>query len=323
MQIVSQLVFAVVLGVAVYIFYRQVSKVRRNILLGKAEDRNDRKKERLSTMLRVAFGQTKMVRRPIPALLHFFVYIGFILINIEILEIIIDGLAGTHRIFMEPLGVVYNIAIGFFEILGVLVLVSCVIFLIRRFALKVPRLNMAELKGWPMKDAANILIIEIVLMAALLVMNAADRPFQEAANMPISSLIAPLFSGMNDSNLHTVERVAWWAHIIGVLAFLNYLPFSKHWHIIMAFPNTYYSNLEPKGEFPNPPEITTEVKLAMDFSATPPEGYQPPTSFGVKDVTDLGWKNLMDAYSCTECGRCTAVCPANITGKKLSPRKIM
>lgn len=323
MQIVAQIVFALVLGAAIYLFAKSVGKIRRNINLGKPLDRSDNPSKRLNVMLRVAFGQSKMVVRPIPGILHFIVYAGFILINIEILEIIIDGLAGTHRIFMAPLGSLYTFAIGFFEILGVLVLVACVFFLARRFITKVPRLNMKEMQGWPKKDATNILIVEIVLMFALLVMNATDGHFQQATNMPISSWLYPLFSSMDEGTLHIVERIAWWAHIVGVLAFLNYLPFSKHFHIILAFPNTYYSDLNPKGKLSNMESVTTEVKLMMDPSAAPPENYEPPTSFGVKDVTDLTWKNLMDSYSCTECGRCTSVCPANITGKLLSPRKIM
>ncbi len=323
MQIVSQILFAIALSTAIYLFAKSVGKIRRNINLGKPLDRTDNKSQRLNTMLRVAFGQSKMGTRPIPAILHFIVYAGFILINIEILEIIIDGLAGTHRVFMEPLGGLYTFAIGFFEVLAVLVLVACIFFLTRRYVTKVPRLNMKEMQGWPIKDATNILIIEIVLMAALLIMNATDYHFQQDTNMPVSSLLFPLFSGVSEHSLHYIEHITWWLHILGILAFLNYLPYSKHFHIILAFPNTYYSDLNPKGKFANMESVTTEVKLMMDPSAAPPEGYEPPTSFGAKDVTDLTWKNLMDAYTCTECGRCTSVCPANITGKLLSPRKVM
>lgn len=323
MQIVSQIIFALALAAAIYLFARNVGKIRRNINLGKPLDRTDNPSLRLKTMLRVAFGQSKMVVRPIPGILHFIVYAGFVLINIEVLEIIIDGLAGTHRIFMSPLGSVYTFALGFFEILGAMVLIACVFFLTRRYISKVPRLNMKEVQGWPIKDATNILVIEIVLMLALLVMNATDIHFQQETSMPISGLLALLFSGMGEGTIHTIERVAWWGHILGILAFLNYLPFSKHFHIILAFPNTYYSDLNPKGKFANLESVTTEVKLMMDPSALPPDNYEPPTSFGVKDVTDLTWKNLMDSYSCTECGRCTSVCPANTTGKLLSPRKVM
>ena len=323
MQIVSQIVFILALAAAIYLFARNVGKIRRNINLGKPLDRTDNPSQRLKTMLRVAFGQSKMGSRPIPAILHFIVYVGFILINIEVLEIIIDGIAGTHRIFMHPLGGLYNAALAFFEVLGVLVLVACVIFLSRRYITKVPRLNMKEVQGWPVKDATNILVTEIILMMALLVMNATDLHFQQETSMPVSSLLAPLFSGMDAATIGIIERVAWWGHILGILAFLNYLPYSKHFHIIFAFPNTYYSDLNPKGQFANMQSVTTEVKLMMDPSALPPDNYEPPTSFGVKDVTDLHWKNLMDAYSCTECGRCTSVCPANVTGKLLSPRKVM
>lgn len=323
MQIVSQLIFALALGAAIYTFWRNVSKIRRNILLGKPLDRTDNQRERITTMLKVAFGQSKMVTRPLAGIMHLFVYIGFVLINIEVLEIIIDGLAGTHRVLMEPFGAVYTAAIAFFEILGLLVLIGCVVFLIRRYSGKVPRLNMRELDGWPFKDATYILSIEIVLMLALFVMNAADTHFQAHSSMPISGLIAPLFANMDAGTAAGIERAAWWFHILGIFVFLNYLPYSKHFHIILAFPNTYFSQLTPKGQFTNMESVTTEVKLMMDPSAAPPDNYEPPTSFGVKDVTDLHWKNLMDAYSCTECGRCTSVCPANVTGKLLSPRKVM
>lgn len=321
-MLIQQILFLLCLGAATYFFYNSVRKIRRNILLGRDRQLNDRKGERLATMLRVAFGQTKMMVKPIPGILHFFIYAGFILINIEVLEIIIDGLAGTHRIFRPLLGNFYNIVIGFFEILGLLVIVACVSFLFRRDVLKLRRLNMKELDGWPVKDAHYILYIELVLMMAILIMNAADPTLSNAAR-PVSRILSPLFAGADEGTLHAVERSAWWFHAIGILAFLNYLPFSKHFHIILAFPNTYYSYLDPKGKFANMDSVTTEVKLMMDPSAAPPEGYEPPVSFGVKDVQDLGWKNLMDAYSCTECGRCTAACPANITGKLLSPRRIM
>lgn len=328
---ISQILFVILSAAAIYIFSKNIGKIRRNILLGKDLDRTDRPAERWKTMLKVAFGQTKMAARPIPFLLHLIVYVGFVLINIEVLEIIIDGIFGTHRI-LSFMGPVYNVAIGFFEILAVGVLVSCAIFLCRRFVLKIKRFTNPELKGFPNKDAATILITEIVLMAALLKMNAADQVLQSrgaehytnAGSFPISSwLLAPIYQGFSDGTLIFIERAAWWFHIIGIFLFLNYLPFSKHFHIILAFPNTWYSNLKPKGELNNMPSVTQEVKLMLDPSAVPPEGYQPPTSFGVKDVTDLSWKNLMDAYTCTECGRCTSNCPANITGKKLSPRKIM
>lgn len=328
---VSQIVFVLVAAVAVYFFAKNLSKIRRNILLGKDIDLSDNKPERLKTMLKVAFGQTKMAARPIPFILHLFVYIGFVLINIEVLEILVDGVFGTHRV-LSFLGPVYDFAIGFFEILAFSVLVACIFFLCRRFVLRLARFQSPELKGFPNKDAATILIIEIVLMAALLKMNGADQLLQErgashylsAGSFPISSwLVVPFISSWSDGALVMLERGAWWFHIIGIFAFMNYLPFSKHFHIIMAFPNTFYSNLKPKGDLSNMASVTQEVKLMLDPSAAAPEGYTPPTSFGVKDVQDLTWKNLMDAYTCTECGRCTSSCPQNITGKLLSPRKIV
>jgi heterodisulfide reductase subunit C len=326
MAMLSQLIFALLLGSGIYVFGRNIRKIRRNILLGKDLDRSDRRPERIKTMLMVAFGQSKMTKKPVAAFFHFLIYAGFVLINIEVLEIVLDGLLGTHRILAPVLGNFYFFLLGFFEVLGILVLVSCFVFLYRRHVMKLKRLNQDELKGWPRKDATNILLIEIVLMAALFVMNATDRSFQleSGGSMPVSSFLSALFfDGLGNSALHLIERTAWWFHIAGILAFLNYLPFSKHFHIMLAFPNTYYSRLEPQGKFGNIEAVQTEVQLMMDPSAVPPDGYEPPTSFGVKDVQDLSWKNLMDAYSCTECGRCTSACPANITGKLLSPRKIM
>ena len=330
---ISQLLFLLLTGVAIYLFAKNIGKIRRNILLGKDIDLSDNKPLRLKTMLRVAFGQSKMSARPVPFVLHFIVYAGFILINIEVLEILIDGIFGTHRV-LSALGPIYNIAIGFFEILAFLTLIACVVFLFRRYVIKVKRFTNPELKGFPTQDAATILFIEIILMAALLKMNGFDQMLQAraighyipAGSFPISSwLLVPLYESLHfsDATLVVFERMCWWFHIIGIFAFLNYLPFSKHFHIIMAFPNTYYSNLHAKGNLNNMASVTQEVKLMLDPSAQTPEGYQPPTSFGVKDVTDLTWKNLMDAYTCTECGRCTSNCPQNITGKKLSPRKIV
>jgi len=270
-----------------------------------------------------------MVKRPVAGFFHILIYLGFVLINIEVLEIMIDGLLGTHRFFAHYLGSIYDVAIGFFEILAFGVIAACVVFLLRRYVAKTPRLQMPELKGWPMKDAAIILVVEIVLMGALLQMNAAEQVLQnkgvmtEHGSFPISHFLVPFFEGFSDRSLVFLERTSWWFHFVGILVFLNYVPFSKHWHIIMSFPNVYYSSLTPKGQFTNMASVTTEVKLMMDPSAQPPEGYEAPLGFGAKDVQDLTWKNLMDAYSCTECGRCSSVCPANITGKLLSPRKIM
>ncbi len=320
---VSQIAFFTVTAAATWLCAKSVSRISRNIKLGLPENRSDRPMERLKVMCLVALGQSKMVKRPIAAFFHILIYVGFVLINIEVLEIIIDGFAGTHRIFEPLLGSVYGIAIGFFEILGLLVIIACLAFLFRRNVLKIRRFTGTEMKGWPVLDANYILIIETVLMLALLLMNAADASFQASYNMPVSSWMAPLFSGMSPESAHVFILVCWWFHWLGILFFINYIPFSKHLHIFLAFPNTYYSRLEPKGKIDNMPSVTTEVKLMLDPNAVPPENYQTPEGFGAKDVTDLTWKNLMDSYSCTECGRCTSVCPANITGKLLSPRKIM
>jgi heterodisulfide reductase subunit C len=323
MGYLSQIIFLLVLSTGIYFFVKSIGQLRKNIFMGKAYTPEGTSALRWKNMAKVALGQSKMVKRPIAGFFHILIYIGFVLINIELLEIVVDGLFGTHRIFQKPLGGFYALVIGFFEILALLVIVACIVFIARRDIIKLKRLNMSEMNGWPKLDGRLILIIEIVLMLALLVMNATDRPFQSSSNMPISSLIAPMFSGIDNEGLHTIERIAWWFHIVGILIFLNYVPFSKHLHIILAFPNTFYNNLRPSGSFEVNEEIKTEVNLMMDPSAAPPSDYVPPTSFGVKDVTDLPWKNLLDAYSCTECGRCTSACPANITGKLLSPRKIM
>lgn len=326
---ISNLIFIACLAVAFWFFGKNVGKIKRNINLGRDLDRTDRKGERWKTMLKVAFGQSKMQAKPIPGILHFLVYAGFVLINIEVLEILIDGILGTHRVFAEPLGGIYTAAINFFEVLAVLVTISCVIFLIRRNVLKVERFHKPEMKGWPFKDANLILIIEIVLMMALLKMNAVEGLMDDSKQGPfvVSQFLTPFFEGFSQGTLHIFERTFWWFHILGILFFLNYLPYSKHFHIILAFPNTWYSKLDPKGQFPNMESVTNEVKMMMDPSAdpyaAPAEGAAPPERFGAKDVQDLTWVNIMNAYSCTECGRCTSECPANITGKKLSPRKIM
>jgi heterodisulfide reductase subunit C len=326
---IAQLLFLVLFVAAVALFTKNVRKIIRNINLGLPLDRSDRKPERWLTMLKVAFGQTKMFMRPIPAVMHFLIYAGFIIINIEVLEIIIDGLFGTHRIFSSLLGGSYNFVIASFEWLALGVLLSCVVFLIRRNILHLRRFSGVEMTKWPKSDANYILITEILLMSAFLKMNAADYKLQlmgashyiSAGSFPISSLLMPLLPD-NESNLILIERICWWFHITGILIFLNYLPYSKHFHIILAFPNTWYSKLQPKGEFNNMPSVSNEVKLMLDPAFVP---VNPPVAgkFGAKDVTDLTWKNLMEAYTCTECGRCTSVCPANITGKLLSPRKIM
>ncbi|WP_028296279.1 (Fe-S)-binding protein [Olivibacter sitiensis] len=324
---VSQLLFLVLLLAAIGLFAYNARKIYRNIRLGKALDRSDRPVERWKTMLKVAFGQSKMTKRPIAFLLHLFVYLGFVIINIEMLEIVIDGLAGTHRIF-APLGNLYNVLIWIFEWLAFAVIISCAIFLIRRNIVHVKRFFGVEMTSWPKTDANLILVTEILLMTAFLFMNAADYKIQLHAGedvhgaFPISSLLTGLLPESPDA-LHLIERACWWFHIIGVLAFLNYLPYSKHLHILLAFPNTYFSNLNPKGKFANMESVTNEVKAMLDPSFAPPPPSEEPMRFGAKDVQDLTWKSLLDAYTCTECGRCTSVCPANITGKLLSPRKIM
>ncbi len=329
MQWISQILFALSLGTGIYFFWKSVSKIKRNINLGRDIDLSDNASERWKQTFFVAMGQSKMVRRPVAGFFHILIYAGFVLINIEVLEIILDGLLGTHRLFAAPLGKVYNFAIGFFEILAFGVILACVVFLGRRYVTKVPRFTMREMAGWPTKDATIILVVEIILMGALLKMNAAEQVLQSRGVMeahgsfPVSKFLVPFFDGFSDSALHLMERGLWWVHFIGILLFLNYVPFSKHWHIIMAFPNVYFSSLKNKGEFANMSSVTTEVKLMMDPSAQPPEGYEAPAGFGARDVNDLTWKNLMDAYTCTECGRCSSVCPANLTGKLLSPRKVM
>ena len=329
MQYIEQLLFVIVLGVALYFFIKKIKQIRRNIFLGKDETINNQKAERWKVMAKVALGQSKMVVRPVAGLFHILIYIGFILINIEVLEILIDGVAGTHR-SLSFLGSIYNTAIGFFEILALLVFIACIVFLARRFIVRIPRFHSPEMKGWATKDATYILVIEIVLMVALLKMNAVDQLLQArgadhyiaAGSFPVSQYLTGFFSNYDTSTLIVFERVFWWFHILGILFFLNYVPYSKHLHIFLAFPNTWYSRLNPAGEFQNMPEITNEVNMMLDPSKADPN-MPPPEKFGVNDVTDLSWKNLLDAYSCTECGRCTSSCPANITGKKLSPRKIM
>lgn len=333
MQIVQQILFIVLLGAAGFIFFKKAKEIYRNIMLGKKQKINDNPSARWKNVLILAFGQKKMFKRITPAVLHFFVYAGFIIINIEMLEIVLDGIFGTHRLFLPIIGQgLYRFLINAFEILALLVLVSCVIFLVRRNVIKLKRLVQNELNGWPKSDANLILCTEIVLMSLFLLMNAADYNLQafhthypQTGSFVISGLIAPLLSGWTEGALLMVERGAWWLHIIGILAFLNYLPYSKHLHIVLAFPNAYFARLQPAGEMTNMPEIQNEVLYMMEPDKAPtemPADYTPPR-FGAKDITDLTWKNLLDAYSCTECGRCTAMCPANITGKKLSPRKIM
>ncbi|SEK29434.1 4Fe-4S dicluster domain-containing protein [Aquimarina amphilecti] len=334
MQYIPNIIFVIALIAGIGYFTKNIRKVIRNIRLGKDVDRTDNKKERLNNMMMIAFGQSKMVRRPIAGILHVVVYVGFVIINIEVLEIIIDGILGTHRIFAF-LGGLYDFLIGSFEILALLVLVSVLIFWIRRNVVNIRRFK--TLKGWPKNDGNIILYFEVVLMTLFLTMNAADLQLQnlgaehyiKAGSYPVSQFISPLFNGMSEGALILLERGAWWMHIVGILIFLNYLYFSKHLHILLAFPNTYYGDLKPKGQMDNLEAVTKEVMLMMDPNADPfaapaeDEAETEPEKFGASDVTDLNWVQLLNSYTCTECGRCTSECPANQTGKKLSPRKIM
>jgi len=327
MQYLSNLLFLLLLAAGIGYFTMNIRKIIRNIKLGLEVDSSGNRSERWGNVVRIALGQSKMVVRPISGLLHIIVYLGFIIINIEVLEIIIDGLFGTHRIF-SSMGSFYGILIGTFEILAVLVLFSVVVFWLRRNALKIKRFWKPEMKGWPKKDADYILYFEVVLMCLFLMMNATDVPFQEMNNGNIvSQYIAGWFSGVSESNLHLIERGAWWLHIAGILVFLNYLYYSKHLHILLAFPNVFYGSVSAKGKFKNLASVTKEVELMMDPNADPFAAPAPdadvPAKFGASDVMDLNRIQLLNAYTCTECGRCTDECPANQTGKKLSPRKIM
>ncbi len=327
----SSILFILLLGAGVALFTINVRKVIRNIRLGKELDRTDQPKRRWTVMTRVALGQSKMVTRPIPAILHIFVYVGFVIINIEVVEMFVDGIFGTHR-FLSFMGELYSFLIASFEVLAFLVTFGCAVFLIRRNIVKVKRLISKDLNGWPKTDANAILITEILLMSAFFIMNTCDallfkmgsHHYNVGFAQPISQMLMPLFSGLSEGSLIIIERSCWWFHIVGIIGFLNYLPYSKHFHILLAFPNVYYSNLKPKGEFTNLQSVTNEVKAMMDPSFVPtPVDPNVPMRFGAKDVTDLSWKQLLDSYTCTECGRCTSSCPANITGKLLSPRKIM
>ena len=332
MQILQQVIFLIIAIGAIALFTKNILQIRRNILLGKDENYSDHKALRWKNMLLLALGQKKMFRNPLVAILHLLVYAGFVIINIEVLEIALDGLFGTHRMFAPYLGTMYFVLINSFEFLAVAVLLACVIFLLRRNLVKVRRLVSRELDGWPKSDANIILSVEIILMTLFLFMNAADTLLQERAyghygenttgNFVFSSLLHPLLNGMSNESLIVLERTCWWLHIIGIFAFLNYLPYSKHLHIFLAFPNAYYARLKQKGHIKNMPEIQKEVLYAMQPELAPTEAATA-GKFGAKDVFDLSWRNLLDAYSCTECGRCSAACPATKTGKALSPRKIV
>jgi ferredoxin len=333
MSFIEPLAFFVITAVAVVLFSKKAATIRRNILLGRKETINDQPAKRFKNMLLLALGQQKMFHNPLVAILHLWVYAGFIIINIEIVEIIIDGLTGSHRILFPLIPSLYPYLINSFEILALLVVIACVIFLIRRNWLSIKRFTSGDLKGWPRTDANLILVTEIVLMSLFLLMNASDTLLQQRAvghyadhltgNFMISSLLHDSLQSLSDQTLIVVERASWWLHIVGIFVFLNYLPYSKHLHIVLAFPNSYYARLQPSGKMENMPSIQQEVLYAMQPELAPTDAVAPPQRFGARDVMDLSWKNLMDAYSCTECGRCSAACPAQQTGKLLSPRKIM
>jgi ferredoxin len=331
MQILSQIIFVLLAGFAVWLFATRAGRIRRNILLGKDEDYSDHPSARWRNLFLLALGQKKMFKKPLVGFMHFIIYAGFIIINIEVLEIFLDGILGTHRLFGSHMGGFYTFVIDFFEVLALGVLLVCIAFLARRNVLKLKRFISKDLNGWPRSDANLILSIEIILMSLFLIMNTADTLLQArgyghyagySGNFMISSLLHPLFDGFSNGGLVAIERTAWWLHIVGILAFLNYLPYSKHLHILLAFPNAYYVRLKPQGYMRNMKEIQNEVLYAMQPELAPAEAAAP-GKFGARDVADLSWRNLLDAYSCTECGRCTSACPASQTGKLLSPRKIM
>ncbi|HUH26566.1 MAG TPA: (Fe-S)-binding protein, partial [Flavobacterium sp.] len=335
----SSILFIALTAVGFGFFAMNAKKIYRNIMLGQAVNRTDRSAERWKNTFLIAFGQKKMFKRPIPALLHLAIYVAFMITQIELIEIFIDGIFGTHRIFKGSLGGFYTFMISLIEILSVGALIATIVFLSRRNLLKLPRLNMKDLLGWPKKDANLILIMELILVTCIFTMNGTDEVLfnmgkshfegQGSFGFTVSQHLGPaLFGSLSEGTLHILERVGWWGHFVMVLAFLNYLYFSKHLHILLAFPNTYFANLNPLGQFDNLASVTNEVKLMMDpnadpFAAQPVDENAVPTKFGASDVMDLDRVQLLNAYSCTECGRCTSSCPANITGKKLSPRAIM
>ncbi len=330
MQYLPQILFFALTAIAVWLFAKKAGAIRQNILLGKDENLNDQPAKRWKNLVLLALGQKKMFKNPFVAIMHLIIYAGFIIINLEVLEIVLDGLLGTHRLFAPYLGGLYNWLINIFEFLAAGVLLVCVVFLARRNMLKLKRFISKDLNGWPRSDANYILVTEIILMSLFLTMNAVDLALQakgsehyfQTGSFAISQLLMPLFSGMDESSLVLIERICWWLHIAGIFAFLNYLPYSKHLHILLAFPNAYYAKLEAAGKMHNMPAVQNEVLYAMQPETAPTDA-APPAHFGAKDIFELSWKNLLDAYSCTECGRCTSACPANITGKLLSPRKIM
>ena len=330
----QQIAFILISGLAFYFAWRGFSRVRRNILLGQDEEISGDTGQRWRNVLLVAFGQNKMFKRWIPAVLHFIIYAAFLSSRVELIEIFMGGVSGEHRFFADKLGGFYTFVIGFIEVLSLLTFFATIIFLARRNLLKLPRFKKPEMKGWPSLDGNLILIFEIILLTGIFTMNGTDvvlqqmdpEHFKDTGTLAVSSWLGPaLFGGMSEGTLIVLERIGWWLHFSMVLVFLNYLPYSKHLHILLAFPNTYYARLKPRGAMDNMPAITKEIKSMMDPDAAMEEVDMDEElpEFGANDVFTLSWKNIMDAYSCTECGRCTAVCPANITGKKLSPRKVM
>ncbi|AHM61352.1 hypothetical protein D770_15490 [Flammeovirgaceae bacterium 311] len=341
MEFLPRIIFILILGVTAWLIFKRARYLNRNIYLGRSQERTDHKGERLRNLLLIAFGQKKMFKRPIPAILHLFIYVGFFVINVEVLEFVIDGIFGTHRFFAGIIGGdgLYTAALNLFEFLAVLILVSCVVFLIRRNVLKVNRFKGEEMTHWPKLDANLILIFEILLMTAILTMNATDTLLQArderyvaTGSFFFSGLLTPLFQDFSTSTLIIIERITWWIHIIGILAFTVYITYSKHLHIFLAFPNTYYADIKPQGEMRNMPEVTREVKSMLGITDTTAPDHAAPEApgegveigrFGAKDINDLSWKNILDSYTCTQCGRCSSMCPAWQTGKKLSPRKIV
>jgi heterodisulfide reductase subunit C len=331
MNYISNVLFGVLLITGIGYFVNNIQKLVRNIKLGKSINRNDNKLQRFKNMAMIALGQSKMVKRPFSGFLHIIVYVGFVIINIEVLEIVVDGLLGTHRVFQPYLGdAFYGFLIGVFEVLAALVFIAVVFFWLRRNLANIKRFLSKEMTGWPKRDGNLILYFEMVLMSLFIIMNATDTAFQEAGvGNIISQFVAPIFEIYTPETIHAIERTAWWIHIIGILVFLNYLFYSKHLHILLAFPNTYFGSLKPKGQFSNSEAVLKEVQMMMDPSvdpyALPEEGAEEevPAKFGASDVADLSWVQLLNAYTCTECGRCTSACPANLTGKELSPRSIM
>ena len=331
MNYISNVLFGVLLITGIGYFVNNIQKLVRNIKLVKSINRNDNKLQRFKNMAMIALGQSKMVKRPFSGFLHIIVYVGFVIINIEVLEIVVDGLLGTHRVFQPYLGdAFYGFLIGVFEVLAALVFIAVVFFWLRRNLANIKRFLSKEMTGWPKRDGNLILYFEMVLMSLFIIMNATDTAFQEAGvGNIISQFVAPIFEVYTPETIHAIERTAWWIHIIGILVFLNYLFYSKHLHILLAFPNTYFGSLKPKGQFSNSEAVLKEVQMMMDPSvdpyALPEEGAEEevPAKFGASDVADLSWVQLLNAYTCTECGRCTSACPANLTGKELSPRSIM